>query len=173
MPGIILDSYGVKYSSIKTHTSRDVEIINEQCDTLFYQQDVAYSNSLGPQFESEFQGSPNPFYNCHGLTFACKRTCILDDAEVWKIIKSEYIEIKVHKDVIVGDVILYFYGQDESFILHSGIVVAVNKGIGLDFKIYSKVKKGREIVHQYNKGPYYKGHIKFYRIDYADRIKTN
>jgi hypothetical protein len=170
MHGITLSSYVPTITTIKTHTSKDEQIINEQCDTLFFS-DLAIADSLEAEFGSKYQGEYNPFYNCHGLTFACKRTAILPDEEIWKIINSEYKWVKDQKDVIVGDIILYFLGEDESSILHSGIVVDVTQ-FG-DIKIYSKVKKGREIVHSFKITPYFKGLIKFYRIDYGNRVYKN
>jgi hypothetical protein len=170
MPENIWGTLKPPIKSIKTHTSLNQEIINEQYETLSYQ-DKALPDSFESEFKSKFYGAYNPFYNCHGLTFACKRTGIYDDNEIRKIIKAEYMEVKSTKDVVVGDIILYSLDQNEDVISHSGIVVEVIQGISPVIKIYSKVRMGREIVHQYDVGPYKNNYKKFYRISYGNRIK--
>jgi hypothetical protein len=169
----IFDQSGVKKSKIATHTSTNEPIDNEQYDTLSFQ-DENWPNRLESEFQSKYQGTANPYYNCHGLTFACKRTGIYSDVEIFKILKAEYRKIR-KEDVIVGDVIIYSLPYDENSIAHSGIVVEVIKSeqiVGaIKIRIYSKVLKGREIVHDYDKGPYAAGYKTFYRINYDGRIR--
>ena len=65
-------------------------------------------------------------YNCHGLTFANRRTCIFPNGEIIKILKDdEYKKIEM-QEVMPGDVIIY-KGDDDD-IIHSGIVVQIKKG---------------------------------------------
>jgi hypothetical protein len=65
-------------------------------------------------------------YNCHGMSFACRRTGIHDVAAV-QLILSDDGDKEVHeKDVLPGDVALYFVsGTGE--LIHSGLVVAVER----------------------------------------------
>jgi len=152
---------------ITTHDSEDIAIKNQQ-NRLLLEQELNIANGLETKFDSKYQGSASACYNCHGLTFASKRTGIFDDAEVWKILRAEYAEIKSENNVIIGDIILYFYGIDNNLISHSGMVVDVNSLTGI--RIYSKVAKGREIVHHPRKCPYNLGTYKYYRINHGNRI---
>jgi hypothetical protein len=154
---------------ITTHSSDNVAIKNQQ-NHLLLEQELNITNSLESRFgNSKYQGSPSACYNCHGLTFASKRTGIYEDQEIWKIIQAEYVEVKSENNVIIGDVILYFYGNDNNLISHSGIVVEANTISGI--RVYSKVAKGKEIVHHPRNCPYNLGSYRYYRIHHANRIK--
>ena len=66
--------------------------------------------------------NPNPIYNCHGLTFASKRTWITDNESLHHVIKDDgYEELKV-EDVLPGDIILYFSASGD--IMHSAVVIS-------------------------------------------------
>ena len=169
---IILNEYQELPCSIKTHTSHDTPIANSQSKILLYSENEIV-NSFEKDFENKFKGVADPFYNCHGLTFACKRTGIYNSNEIWKIIKEEYRPIKTEREVLVGDIVLYLT-SDEQDILHSGIVVQSNQETIPDILIYSKVLKGREIVHKPTKCTYYitfNATIKYFRITHDGKFR--
>ena len=63
----------------------------------------------------------NPRFNCHGLTFAARRTAIHEDSEVLKILRSDgYVRVPL-AEVLPGDVAVYY--TSESTIDHSAVVV--------------------------------------------------
>ena len=67
-----------------------------------------------------FGSGPSPLYNCHGLVFASRRTCILDPSLILKILEDDgFMEVGADS-LLPGDVILYHANGE---ILHSGVVV--------------------------------------------------
>lgn len=171
--GIILNQYKESDKSIKMHTSTDDEIENYQTFILL-ESEIIRANAIEKQFDGKFQGNPSPLYNCHGLTFASKRTGIYSDTEIWKILKCEYQAVASVNDLLVGDIILYLERDNETSIIHSGIVVTANHSIGTisEVRIYSKVLKAREITHSIYNCPYHTGNnVKFYRINHANRYR--
>lgn len=64
-------------------------------------------------------------YNCHGLTFASRRTRIWDPAEVQKILNEDgYKRVEVYADISAGDIAIYRAPVvSGGSIDHSGIVV--------------------------------------------------
>jgi hypothetical protein len=113
-----------------------------------------------------FRTSPSGLYNCHGLTFASKRTRIPDNSEIVKIIDDDnYFEITVLSNVFPGDIIIYIDSDGERF--HSGIVIDVcNNGGLMGIRVLSKWGYGSEVCHPHTYCPYYEmaAKIKFYRI---------
>jgi hypothetical protein len=104
---------------------------------------------------------PSPLFNCHGLTFASRRTKILDRHSVDRILfDDEWKEIDMH-DVLPGDIVIYF--DEEGDANHSGIVVEYVVA-NLVPKICSKWGSAGEFVHQLGDVPSFYGPIqKFYR----------
>jgi hypothetical protein len=109
---------------------------------------------------------PTGLYNCHGLTFASKRTRIYSNQEIRKIIKEDgYKEINLD-DVFPGDIILYIVGFGQ--IDHSGIVLTIDKIGNTKIPIIlSKWGNGSEVVHAYTNCPYFKsdGKVEYYRLE--------
>ena len=86
-----------------------------------------------------------PVYNCHGLTFASRRTQV-DEAGVTtiaKILKDDGFQEVPEPQTRIGDVVIYY--DEGGAAQHSGIV------IGRDAmncpKIWSKWGKGYEWTH--------------------------
>lgn len=117
---------GTVSSSIKLQTSRGNDIVNKQNHFLL-EQEISLSAQIESKFESNYQGKESPFYNCHGLTFASKRTGIDEDEMIMKILEDEYIEIKEMRNVIEGDVVVYYVDENYNSITHSGIVIERNR----------------------------------------------
>lgn len=114
------------------------------------------------QRNAELRSSPTPRYNCHGMTFATRRTGIFDAEEINKILaEDDYKEIN-QQHVLPGDVILYL--SPEGDFEHSGIVVSppdVDLGVP---KVVSKWGKYSEFVHWANNCPYAFSNARYYRI---------
>lgn len=98
---------------------------------------------------------PTGKYNCHGLTFASRRTAIEGPA-VEKILRDdEYTEVQIDK-VLIGDIVVYRRGPD---VLHSGIMV---RGFP-ELLVLSKWGSAHEVVHGVDDCEY-PGNKTFYRI---------
>lgn len=61
-------------------------------------------------------------YNCHGLTFACRRTHIEKSAAIQLIITDDEYQEVPESDTLPGDVVLYSLPSGD--VSHSGVVVA-------------------------------------------------
>lgn len=112
--------------------------------------------------------SPDPFYNCHGLVFASRRTAILDDSEVACILyQDRYREVDNIKEVLAGDIVVYL-DLDSSKIVHSGLVVRYEKNEDACPTIVSKWGYLGEFVHPVLLCPKFgaeKLEAKYYRIN--------
>jgi len=101
--------------------------------------------------------TPTRQYNCHGLTFACRRTWIWKSSEVAKILTDdEYQPIEL-RDVLPGDIVLYTQNGD---VEHSGIVIKS----GYVPIILSKWGPAHEVVHRVNDCPYDAAQVSYHRI---------
>lgn len=107
---------------------------------------------------------PTPRYNCHGLTFGSRRTCIFDAQTVRQVLKEDGYEEIPSNQVMLGDVIIYF-SSDFGDIEHSGMVVDVPKNSTLRVPlICSKWGKYAELIHWANQCPYDFSRVRYYRI---------
>ena len=85
----------------------------------------------------------SPLYNCHGLTFASRRTRITDPQGIQQILVDDnWVELEM-KDALPGDVVVYYSEEGEPN--HSGIVVEVG-GLGVP-RICSKWGSAGEYIH--------------------------
>jgi len=101
--------------------------------------------------------APSRKYNCHGLTFASRRTWIWKPQEIQKILRDdEYEEVPV-QEVLPGDIVIYDQQGDAE---HSGIVMSR----GPVPIILSKWGTAHEVVHRVNDCPYDSMRITYYRI---------
>ena len=171
MPSIILTKYQEPELAITLQTSYKTPINNHQSTVLLKANESLY-RQLEEKFNSKFLCSPNPIYNCHGMTFASRRTGIYKDADILKILEDEYVHIKSIFEVRTGDIIIYF-SSNESEILHSGVVTYVVKNDSFpEIKILSKARQCGEIMHKPDEVPDdIKGIIKYYRIGHK-KIKV-
>ncbi|MCI0488620.1 MAG: hypothetical protein L0229_18690 [Blastocatellia bacterium] len=112
----------------------------------------------------EFRGNPSPIYNCHGLTFASRRTGIHESKEISKILQDDnYQEIIHPHPVLPGDVVLYF--SDDGDVEHSGIVICKPDDTNLNIPVViSKWGKYCEVIHWANVCPYDSSRLRYYRI---------
>ena len=124
-----------------------------------------YSEALKKQFTNQSihrPVGPTNAYNCHGLTFASRRTAIFDSNEVRKILADdEYTQVEI-KDVLPGDIVIWISNEvTHGDIEHSGIVVERTQ---LNFKVLSKWNALQEVIHFVNDCPYDSTNLRFYRM---------
>lgn len=110
-----------------------------------------------------FRATPDPVYNCHGLTFASRRTGIDRSDMVHKILSEDgYKKIDNIDDVLPGDIVIY-YGENGD-IEHSGIVVTKPVGIIKRPWIVSKWGDYKEAIHYIDDCPYDGRNVEYYRV---------
>jgi hypothetical protein len=104
-------------------------------------------------------------YNCHGLTFASRRTEITSPAEIRKILVEDAYEMVQINDVLPGDIVIYISNDND--IEHSGIVVDVPRFVGQILpnpKILSKWGSAHEVIHMVRDCPYNASRVEYYRV---------
>lgn len=95
-------------------------------------------------------------YNCHGLTFANRRTGVYEPKEIRVILDDDgYRPIKL-SDVEAGDLVVYLAGSE---ITHTAIALELVEGVPAGsrlraVKVLSKWGSAGEYVHMANEGPY-------------------
>ena len=112
---------------------------------------------LGRFKRAERLGEACPVYNCHGLTFASRRTQV--GPPVTPILEDDGFEQVDERNVQVGDIVIYSSARGE--VVHSGFVVGtesveiVHGGKPTIIpRIWSKWGKGHEWVHPVGECPY-------------------
>ncbi|WP_395369511.1 hypothetical protein [Komagataeibacter diospyri] len=157
-----------KKLSLQTREGRDIE--NECNKESVGHPEIAVSQKLIAQYSRASHRITHPCstYNCHGLTFASRRTQIWRDEDLNNILKDDgYVEVKLH-DVSPGDIVIYRM-KDGSF-SHSGIVVRKDKknpDIIVEPRpdILSKWGGSHEVIHSVTDCPYIDGaDVTYYRI---------
>jgi hypothetical protein len=150
--------------SIKLQTANGTDIPNDQFleidDGAEISKLTAFHSKYGTSIEQRSQ--PSGMYNCHGLTFASRRTWIGDDASLPVILSEDRYDEVPPDAVLPGDIILYF-GPDGT-VVHSGWVVTNARTVALVPQIVSKWGSSAEFVHWANQSPY-RGSWKFFRIN--------
>lgn len=105
---------------------------------------------------------PTPRYNCHGMTFASRRTGIFDRAAINQILDDDgYLEVSASQ-ALPGDIIIYFAPDGDPE--HSGIVVSAPTSELRVPQVVSKWGKYYEFVHWANNCPYSFATARYYRI---------
>jgi len=99
-------------------------------------------------------------YNCHGLTFASRRTGITDSAEVQKILTHDGYEPVQRVDISPGDIVIYV-SLETNEIEHSGIIVHVDE---FGPKVLSKWGYCHEVIHRLGECEYDARNVLYYRI---------
>ena len=102
----------------------------------------------------------SPIYNCHGLTFASRRTRITEPEAIERILSDDkWDEVDV-KGILPGDVVVYFSPEGEPN--HSGIIISVGD-LAIP-QICSKWGNAGEYIHFLNDCPSLYGPVtRFYR----------
>ncbi|MCH7663671.1 MAG: hypothetical protein IH859_07365 [Chloroflexi bacterium] len=129
----------------------------------------------------------NPEYNCHGLTFASRRTKIYRSVDLITILKDDNYELIARisfettapnpdqDKILPGDVVIYYEKKEsQNYISHSGIVVSSPTSIIIVADpsqgavelpyVVSKWGTYREVIHRAHQCPYDISLLEFYRI---------
>lgn len=148
---------------LQMHTAQGRQIDNEQFDEISH-----FERNQFPVFERQYSlgcevcAGPSPRFNCHGLTFASRRTGIFESGTLEQILNEDgYEEIQPNK-VKPGDVIVYYADGDFE---HSGLVVESPSPSRLNVPmVRSKWAKYKEIIHPGNQRPYHFGNVRYFRV---------
>ena len=97
-------------------------------------------------------------YNCHGLTFAARRTSITDPNAVQMILNEDDYEQVNDDEVCAGDIAVYYVAGDAE---HSGIVVERDK---FGVRILSKWGGAHEVIHRVGECDYDTSDVRYYRV---------
>jgi hypothetical protein len=124
-----------------------------------------------PLAKRRFVG-PCRTYNCHGLTFAARRSEVHWDQVVTILEHDDYVAVPRNK-VRPGDVIIYF-GETLTGLKaapeHSGVVIEV---LPLNaVKVLSKWGYGDEWIHTEADCPYSKKYVEFFRVSDCPRARA-
>jgi hypothetical protein len=153
--------------SIRVDTRRGTAVDNAQSFEVTHQdqQENAWHQGRFPR--AIFRTGVSPVYNCHGLTFASRRTRIAEAQSIRTILTEDDYEEVPRANIQVGDVIVYLSADDDGDIEHSGIVVEVLRPEGFNVpapRVWSKWGGAAEVVHMYDHCPYSPTNIRFYRV---------
>jgi|SRR5208282_140999 len=161
MPGLILprDSLGLDTRQ-RNHIENSLDRSTPTAGA------IQYAQALRRQYRTAKQRPTFPCstYNCHGLTFAARRTGISGSAVVQKILTEDgYERINDRSTVCPGDIILYI-SPITNEIEHSGIVVDADPTDPLRLRILSKWGSAHEVIHSMGDCPYDARNLAFYRM---------
>jgi hypothetical protein len=147
-------------SQLNLHTRCENQVANEISRGPVRAGDALFSQELKAKYVNGLHRpvAPSRKYNCHGLTFASRRTWIWDSAEISKILRDDDYEMVDLQDVLPGDVAVYYTDGDAE---HSGIVLRVKDLVP---SILSKWGPSHEVVHRVNECPYDAKSVVYYRI---------
>jgi hypothetical protein len=146
------------------HSACGNHIDNEQLEEI-----SAFEANQFPAFErtysvgTEICSEPTPRFNCHGMTFASRRTGIFRSSTIEQILREDgYVQIS--RDAVKpGDVIVY-YDEDGDY-EHSGIVIFPPTPARFYVPtVRSKWAKYRELIHPGNSCPYNFANVKYFRV---------
>jgi hypothetical protein len=108
---------------------------------------------------------PSFHYDCHGLTFASRRSGICPSNVVQKILLEDNYKPVLLGDVLPGDIIIYVGSDGE--IGHSGIVVELRKSLSgqvIDTCVVSKWGGAHESIHPSRHCPWDEHEMRYYRV---------
>lgn len=147
--------------SIRLETSARTGIDNHQ-ETELSAFHLNWSRDIGRQHPAaKPRTAPSAKYNCHGLTFASRRTSIEKSAGIRAILSDDTYEEVALKDVLPGDIVIY--RSETGDLNHSGVVVECGNHLVVPI-VCSKWGSAGEFVHGLNDRPsLYGPQFVFYR----------
>ncbi|MCX6601313.1 MAG: hypothetical protein NT025_07105 [bacterium] len=150
--------------AVRLDTAKGRPVANEQraeISGLERLEGQHYERSYGSAVE--VRTGPCLRYNCHGMSFAARRTRIIDNDAIRAILDDDgYDRVGVDK-VLPGDVVLYISSAGD--IEHSAIVVTPPSRETYNMpKVYSKWGKWKEVIHSANVCPYEPCDLRYYRV---------
>ena len=167
---IILNQFGnPPPSSITLHTRKGTDIPNVQDWHLSVSSASNNARLVADKRWSKVRWRTtggSGVYNCHGLTFAARRTNLIDLRWIERILHDDSFEEIHRKDILSGDVVLYFSPEGEPE--HSGIISSVREGDGQgmfqEVWVFSKWGSASEAVHLIHDCPYNASNLKFFSV---------
>lgn len=129
---------------IRLDTSKAKGIRNQQDHDI-----SGYDLNRSKQLEREYprakrRSKPSALFNCHGLTFACRRTKITEREVLDQILTEDHwTEIK-EEEALPADIVIYY--DDSGDPSHSGVVTSVDELVKVP-NIVSKWGSGPEFIH--------------------------
>jgi hypothetical protein len=146
---------------VETRTARRIPN-GQEFDVAPHERNMATDLPRQFPFPCVYRTAINPIYNCHGLTFASRRTWIYDADSIRNILQDDcYDRIAKEADVLPGDIVLYVTADGD--IEHSGIVVSRASQFAPP-TVCSKWGKAAEVVHLASTSPY-RGTCVYYRVN--------
>lgn len=138
-----------------------------QIRNWFSREDIRYGDEIAAKdFRQNYPRcihrpvTPSRQYNCHGMTFAARRTWIEDPTQIHMILKDDDYEKISEESALPGDIVIY---SNKGDIEHSGIVVHRDELKVLH--ILSKWGAAHEVIHRPPECPYSDcDTISYYRI---------
>jgi len=150
------------YTDITLHTRIRSDIPNSQSHAFDCYEKRLFL-SLERKFnKAVFREPPNPIYNCHGLTFASRRTSITDNRALQTILNDDGYQKVSLADVLPGDIILYY--SEDGDVEHSGVVISKPDSQLKIPLVLSKWGRFKEVVHHANYCPYDFSNVSYYRV---------
>lgn len=149
-------------TSICVETRQGTPIDNQQewgDLPAWYQKEARDLEKKFPPPGAEHGSVASSVYNCHGLTFASKRTRIFDPNDIERMIDEDDYGKVDPSNVRPGDIAIYYSGGDAE---HSGIVIEVPAD--LPKRILSKWGIGKEVSHWVSRCPYDSSTVKYFRV---------
>lgn len=146
-------------SQLNLHTRCENQVENEIDRRDFRAGDVLACEEFQKRYPNATHRpcGPSRKYNCHGLTFAARRTWIWKASEIAKVLRDdEYQEVDL-KEILPGDIAVYYSNGDAE---HSGVVMRTAPVP----VILSKWGVGQEVLHNVNDCPYDSSKVVYYRI---------
>lgn len=153
-------------TSIALQTRLGSDIPNEQAwglGTLDWREAAALVRGFSDSAFAQFVSQPCPIYNCHGLTFASRRTQP-DEESLGRVLSEDgYRELGEQDEVRPGDVVLYY--DLDGDVTHSGIVVDVRECMSVRVPfVWSKWGHWREVIHNVKYCPYDAARLRYFRM---------
>lgn len=164
VPKILLtNSPPSDHRELKLETRAQNKIDNDQCrDALKHGDFLQATDWLNEFPRAIMRGDPTAYYNCHGLSFACRRTGIHAGETLSLILRDDdYLQIQ-YRDTLPGDLVVYF-DEAENEIIHTGILVT--RAADPEMWVVSKWGSGPEMLHRLQDCPYDKSRKMFYRMN--------
>lgn len=147
--------------AIRLETSRRTGIDNHQ-DSELSAYHVNWARDLAARYpRAQPRTEQSPCYNCHGLTFASRRTRIEKSSGIQRILMDDDYHEILMKDVLPGDIVIYYSETGDPN--HSGVVVEFRPPLLVPI-ICSKWSNAGEFIHGLRDCPtIYGPEIRFYR----------
>ena len=144
-------------TSIKLVTRRGNWINNEQRDELPPSAIKAGLDLISTTHpDAQFRSSPTNYYNCMGLPFASRRTCIDTDQLALIFTDDGYRQLASTETPQVGDIVVYKWNSGS--VGHIGVIVRIEievdpARLSRTIWVMSKWGYGGEYIHRINDVP--------------------